>query len=177
MLWWLPTFFILSSLRSTAAQAQASCLPFYSWASNSQNQSPCQVAASLLTVCNGSPFPVLPLPANSEYLGPTLQDANPCQCNTVTYSLMSACGACQGQDYVSWSVWTTNCATVYGNIFPEPIPSGVSVPGWAYLDVEAEGNFDQTNAKNNISRHLLQYRPRQAQLHRHLPLYPPNRPK
>lgn len=91
-------------------------------ASNSQNQSPCQVAASLLTVCNGSrmcnglwlriiatqvthnfilAFPVLSLPANSEYVGPTLQGANPCQCNTVTYSLMSACGACQGQDYVS----------------------------------------------------------------------------
>ncbi|KAF8201562.1 hypothetical protein BJ912DRAFT_506116 [Pholiota molesta] len=136
MLWLLSTFFTFSYLQSTAAQSDASCLPFYNWTSNAENQTPCSVASSLLAVCNGGPFPVAALPDNTHYLGPTLQNANPCQCNTVTYSLMSACGACQGRTYLSWSVWSANCAMVYTDTYPEPIPSGVSVPGWAYLDVE-----------------------------------------
>ncbi|PPQ64694.1 hypothetical protein CVT26_002784 [Gymnopilus dilepis] len=38
---------------------------------------------------------------------------------------------------------------VYVGSFPEAIPAGVAVPGWAYLDVTAEDNFDQTNAKKD----------------------------
>ncbi|KAF4614942.1 hypothetical protein D9613_002754 [Agrocybe pediades] len=100
-------------------------------------------------VCNNGSFPIEVLPAMSHYLGPTLQTANPCQCNTVTYSLMSACGACQGRTYLSWSVWSANCPTVSINTYPEPIPSGVAIPGWAYLDVKATDNFDPTLAKEN----------------------------
>ncbi|KAF9475049.1 hypothetical protein BDN70DRAFT_280485 [Pholiota conissans] len=80
-----------------------------------------------------------------------ITNANPCQCNTVTYSLMSACGACQGRTYLAWSVWSANCVMVYTDTYPEPLPSGVSVPGWAYLNVEAKDNFDQINARNNAN--------------------------
>ncbi|KAF8969855.1 hypothetical protein BDZ97DRAFT_1754280 [Flammula alnicola] len=157
MLWWLLTFFTFSLLQGISAQSDASCLPFYNWTFNSEKKSPCDIASSLLAVCNNGSFPVDALPDSSHYLGPSLQNANACQCNTVTYSLMSACGACQGQIYLpqphyfSWSVWSANCAMVYVDTYPEPIPSGVSVPGWAYLDVEANDDFDQTNAKNHAN--------------------------
>lgn len=76
-------------------------------------------------------YAVAPLPAtDSHYLGPPLSSANSCLCSTVAYSLMSACGICQGSDiikyvlppcvsslfdtkmYLSWSTWSANCATV-----------------------------------------------------------------
>ncbi|KAF8163452.1 hypothetical protein B0H34DRAFT_324108 [Crassisporium funariophilum] len=152
MLWWLLSCFFLSAkLQGIAAQSDATCLPFYDWTFNSQKKSPCEVASSLLAVCNGGPFPVEALPDLSHYVGPSLGAANPCQCNTVTYSLMSACGACQGRTYLSWSVWSANCATVEFSSYPEPIPLGTSVPGWAYLDVQSEDNFDQTLAKQNAN--------------------------
>lgn len=47
------------------------------------------------------------LPDQTHYLGPTLALANPCQCNTVVYSLMSACGACQGRTYDSYASFLT----------------------------------------------------------------------
>ncbi|KAF8798152.1 hypothetical protein BYT27DRAFT_7227800 [Phlegmacium glaucopus] len=165
MLWWLLSFLAFSvNWDGTIAQSNASCLPFYNWTFNSMKQSPCQVASSLLAVCNNGPFPVSALPSTSHYAGPSLQGANPCQCNTVTYSLMSACGACQGQTYLSWSVWSANCLTVHLSSFPEPIPSGVFVPGWAYLDVQADDNFDQSLARQNASKQS-----RRLFLHRQAP--------
>lgn len=152
MLWLLLSLFTLSAkLQSSSAQSDVSCLPFYNWTFNSHNQSPCDVASSLLAVCNNGPYPVEGLPDSSHYLGPTLQNANPCQCSTVTYSLMSACGACQGRSYLSWSVWSANCPMVYVGSYLEPIPTGVAVPGWAYLDVEANDNFDQSLAKQDAN--------------------------
>ncbi|KAF5330579.1 hypothetical protein D9619_005903 [Psilocybe cf. subviscida] len=151
MLWLFPTLFTLSTLRAVSAQSSASCLPFYSWTFNSHKKSPCEVASSLLAVCNNGPVPVDGLPTDSHYVGPTLQNANACQCNTVVYSLMSACGACQGRTYLSWSVWSANCPMVSINSYPEPIPAGVAVPGWAYLDVKATDNFDQSTAKDNAN--------------------------
>ena len=67
----------------------------------------------------------------SYYLGPSGIDASDlCKCNTVTYSLISACGACQGANWlrydpyhcsllntswelthtiISWSEYSFNC--------------------------------------------------------------------
>jgi len=150
MLWFLLSLLTFSAnVQNISAQSNVTCLPFYNWTSNSHGQTPCQVASSLLAICNNGPFPIEPLPDSSLYLGPSLQDANACQCSTVTYSLMSACGACQGQTYLSWSVWSENCPMVYISSFPEPLPAGVAVPGWAYLNVTEEDNFDQTNAKKD----------------------------
>lgn len=152
MLWFFLSLLTLSAnLQGVSAQSDASCLPFYNWTSNSHKQTPCDVASSLLAICNNGPFPVDALPDSTHYLGPSLQDANPCQCSTVTYSLMSACGACQGRTYLSWSVWSANCPTVSLSSFPEPIPAGVAVPGWAYLDVQANDDFDQSLAKQDAN--------------------------
>ncbi|KAJ3509630.1 hypothetical protein NLJ89_g5123 [Agrocybe chaxingu] len=145
-------FYLAAGLHGVFAQSDASCLPFYNWTFNSHNESPCEVASSLLAVCNGGPYPVDALPDASHYIGPSLDNANPCQCNTVVYSLMSACAACQGRTYLFWSVWSANCVTVYINEFPAPLPSGVFVPGWAYLDIKTLDNFDQSNARANANR-------------------------
>ncbi|PPR02063.1 hypothetical protein CVT24_011162 [Panaeolus cyanescens] len=148
----LSLFTFSLHFQETLAQSDASCLPFYTWTFNSQDKTPCEVASSLLSVCNNGPFFVHALPDNSHYLGPvTVAGATPCECNTVVYSLMSACGACQGKTYLSWSVWSANCPTTYTSGYPEQIPQGVAVPGWAYLDVTANDNFDQTNARANAN--------------------------
>lgn len=44
-------------------------------------------------------YTIDPLPANTHYIGPWVADANPCECNTVTYSMISACGVCQNRTY------------------------------------------------------------------------------
>lgn len=78
-------------------------------------------------VAHGHRVPALP-PANI-YYGPTLDAVNPCACSSVVYSLMSACGACQGARYLSyvsrsscrgflepdqrWPKWNANCQQVY----------------------------------------------------------------
>ena len=50
-------------------------------------------------------FTIPPLAADSySYVGPTGagDTADLCKCNTVVYSLMSACDACQGADWFSY---------------------------------------------------------------------------
>jgi len=135
------------SLFAAAQTTNATCDVAHNWAFNSQKQSPCQVASALLAVCTGS-YEVLALPANSHYAGPdTVQDANPCQCNTVVYSLLSECGLCQERTITMWSLWEVNCDSVSISSFPMPIPAGLHVPGWAYLDPETSGDmFDESLA-------------------------------
>ncbi|KAJ3568736.1 hypothetical protein NP233_g5528 [Leucocoprinus birnbaumii] len=63
---------------------------------------------------------------------------------------MSACAACQGRSYITWSEWTANCPNVSSG-FPEQLPTGLHVPGWAYLDPRPSGTFDQIRAQQNIN--------------------------
>lgn len=46
-------------------------------------------------------YNIAALPNNTVYLGPTIDEVNPCQCNTVVYSLMSACALCQNRNVIS----------------------------------------------------------------------------
>jgi hypothetical protein len=87
---------------------------------NSLTQSPCDVAYELASVCvNGrewflvqliilvlnslanaaesNPQPLLP---DYAYIGPTPAYANLCLCSSVYYSLKSACGYCQGRQFI-----------------------------------------------------------------------------
>ena len=97
--------------------------------SNSINQNPCEVAAYLQSTCSqGSEcfsffqiprpalyendcitssslpaFTVPALPVGFQYSGPTAQGGDDlCKCNTVTYSLLSACGGCQEDLWISY---------------------------------------------------------------------------
>jgi hypothetical protein len=115
---------------------------------NSLGQDPCLVSAYLESTCNGgSPssfflyhlpiltsrtaFSVPALQPGYEYTGPSIDDYNLCKCNTVVYSLLSACDACQGAEWISyvlhpppsptwlisfffsWALYSENCSTVY----------------------------------------------------------------
>ncbi|KAI6128276.1 hypothetical protein EDD17DRAFT_846712 [Pisolithus thermaeus] len=113
---------------------------------NSKNQSPCLVAAYVESVCFGNQFNVQSLDPGNEYSCPSGNNANACTCNTVTYSLLSACAACQNGTYVDWFAWVLNCSTTYVG-YPESIPSGTAIPHWAYQDVTPDGNFNVTLAK------------------------------
>jgi hypothetical protein len=124
---------------------------------NSLGQSPCAVAAYLQSVCGHGgaandlaiSFPrffhkdrraVFTIPTltseGTVYTGPTgpSDEDDLCKCNTVVYSLMSACGACQGSNWFScvprpplsflilsrrsdgtirrWNTWKQNCTSV-----------------------------------------------------------------
>jgi hypothetical protein len=55
-------------------------------------------AVSSLTV-----FTVDPLLPGNEYFGPSGTDnSNLCKCSTIAYSLVSACAACQGADWITY---------------------------------------------------------------------------
>ena len=51
------------------------------------------------------------IPVGNHYLGPTPSTATPCECSSVTYSLLSACGGCQNRTFIDWLTWSENCAT------------------------------------------------------------------
>ncbi|KAJ7097754.1 hypothetical protein B0H15DRAFT_822518 [Mycena belliarum] len=147
----LLVFCLLGRALLTIAQStNATCAPSHKWAYNSHQQSPCVVASSLLAVCYGA-YNVAALPDQFHYGGPDIQNANLCQCNTVVYSLLAECGLCQNRTAVMWSVWETNCPSVSISSFLKPIPAGLHVPGWAYLDVKAGDMFNETLAQINAN--------------------------
>ncbi|KAI6005670.1 hypothetical protein EDD15DRAFT_661020 [Pisolithus albus] len=133
-------------LRAAAQQTTASCLSQFSWMDNSKNQNPCLIAAYVQGACSGGQFTVDPLAVNTHYVGPYVDEANACECNTVTYSLVSACAICQNRTYIAWSSWATNCSTVYTG-YPENVPSGTAIPQWAYQDVSSTDDFNATLAE------------------------------
>lgn len=114
---------------------------------NSLGQTPCLVTAYLGSPCSGGSYQIFPIPAGTQYLGPPLDGTNPCQCNSVIYSLTSACGVCQGLIPVTWSSWKTYCSTAYTQLYPTTIPTGTAVPNWAYLDVVTGDIFNATAAR------------------------------
>ncbi|KAJ7444912.1 hypothetical protein FB451DRAFT_74078 [Mycena latifolia] len=136
----LASFALLLLQVASQTSNVTTCTPLYQWSLNSKNQTPCLVAAFLESVCEG-PVNVDTIPENNHYTGPILSGATLCRCSTVTYSLISACGACQGRKFISWTEWATNCSQVEVGQFLQTIPSQVVVPPWAYLDVTKTDNI------------------------------------
>ncbi|KAG1746108.1 hypothetical protein EDB19DRAFT_1690368 [Suillus lakei] len=129
--------------------ANITCLSSFGWMNNSLGQNPCLVTAYLGSPCGGGSYEINVIPAGTQYSGPPLNGTNPCQCNSVTYSLTSACGVCQGLIPVTWSSWKTNCSTAFTQLYPTTIPTGTAVPNWAYLDVVTGNVFNATAAQLN----------------------------
>ncbi|KAJ7120501.1 hypothetical protein C8R43DRAFT_83195 [Mycena crocata] len=148
------------------------CIPLYQWTVNSKQQTPCLVAAYLESTCQGrkslafrmscsdrtiSAVGVNAIPEQTHYEGPSALNATLCSCSTVTYSLISACGACQGRRFGNWTEWASNCPQVEVAQFLQAIPAEVVVPSWAYLNVtETDNNFNpiranQTNSDSTTS--------------------------
>jgi len=124
------------------------CVASYDWSINSLGQTPCLVAAYLESLC-GVPTMVSSIPNGTHYLGPTSpSQQDPCKCSTVTYSVVSACGGCQGRTYQNWTTWSQFCDNVEIATFPQVIPTEVQVPAWAYVNITSIGdNFDPTFAQ------------------------------
>ena len=90
-------------------------------------------AVNLYYLLSFSAYTVPSLQPGYHYIGPTggAQAGDLCVCNTITYSLMSACDGCQGSDWIaydfhvvvlfstagayvsaiSWSDYSNNCTT------------------------------------------------------------------
>ncbi|KZS96129.1 hypothetical protein SISNIDRAFT_451821 [Sistotremastrum niveocremeum HHB9708] len=116
------------------------------WAFNSLNQSPCLVAADLGAVCSSTGTYTVPALGAGQFYTPSTADTH-CECSTVTYSLLAACSLCQGQTPSTWTFYDENCTSISPSVFPLPIPSGVTVPHWAFQDVNSSGNFNATLAQ------------------------------
>ena len=56
-----------------------------------------------VAVSSRAAFIISPLLSGQEYLGPTVSEGSDlCACNTVTYSLISGCGACQSATWIEY---------------------------------------------------------------------------
>jgi len=120
----------------------------YEWSYNSLGQNPCAVAAYLTSSCNNGSYTVPPISPPSVYAGQTSWGENVCLCNTVVYSLVSACAACQGASWVLYSTWTYNCSSwSQPTTYSLAIPNGTRVPHWAYYDVAWNNNWNATAAQ------------------------------
>ncbi|KAG2078814.1 hypothetical protein BDR04DRAFT_4714 [Suillus decipiens] len=112
---------------------------------NSIEQDPCLVTAYLLghsRFYHGTFATWFP----PYYGAPT--GANRCECNTVTYSMISACSVCQNGSYMSWSSWSSGCTMMSIGEYPLDIPAGTKVPNWAFMDVTG-GGFNSAAAQSN----------------------------
>ncbi|OBZ76312.1 hypothetical protein A0H81_03608 [Grifola frondosa] len=134
--------------------AQATCMTGFEWMYNSMGQSPCLVAGYLSVPCGfTNPNDIFPLANNKTFYAPT-GGALECDCNTVAYSMLSACSLCQGAIVGSWTDYSSNCTNssiVIGNYW-EDLPVGTTVPAWAYLNVTVQNTFDVVAAQAFASR-------------------------
>ncbi|KAJ8487483.1 hypothetical protein ONZ51_g4144 [Trametes cubensis] len=135
--------YYVSTLQGVTGQGtSAICQAAYSWMSNDKDQSPCLVASYLLSPCSTPAASwVYPLTPGYHYNTPTDSptSATSCRCSTVFYSMISACATCQGLeiDVVP---------------YPDDIPSVISVPAWAYIDITRYGTFSAVAAEEVASQ-------------------------
>ncbi|KAI1797095.1 hypothetical protein LXA43DRAFT_502168 [Ganoderma leucocontextum] len=140
---------------ASAQATDATCLSEYAWMTNSLGQSPCWVTAWLYVPCwgSGESSHVNKLTVGSPYTGPWKAQGPQCECNTVIYSTLAACGICQIGDVTGvqaiekWPMYSTNCSTTYNETYPWGILGGTAVPEWAFLDVISNGTFNLDAAK------------------------------
>ncbi|KAH9984237.1 hypothetical protein BJV77DRAFT_202333 [Russula vinacea] len=114
------------------------CNSTWAWSYNELAQNPCMIRAFMMSTCTGGSFTTWPLQPRVAYAGPNGTigaNLKLCMCTTVAYSLISACGGCQGGTWITWSEYSANCTTTPpAPEFPNPVPEGTRVPYWALLD-------------------------------------------
>ncbi|KAH9054916.1 hypothetical protein EDB87DRAFT_1361132 [Lactarius vividus] len=127
-------------------------LSSWRWSFNSLDQNPCGVTAYMMSTCYHGGFAMNPLGLGDiAYAGPSredVRDAGPCWCNTVAFSLISACSECQGGQSLLWSEYYLNCTRILEpSTFPNPVPAGTRVPQWALLDITLANFWSASTAQ------------------------------
>ncbi|KAI9455007.1 hypothetical protein BJY52DRAFT_692453 [Lactarius psammicola] len=146
----LSYLLVVASARAQLQVSAPNCSDStYAWSFNSLQQNPCLVTAFLAAVCNNGVFSIPTLLPGNSYTGPNGPDNDDiCKCNTVIYNLISACDACQGESWIPYSAWSSNCTTkATPGTFPEPVPSGTRVPHWAYNDSSIDDSWNISAAR------------------------------
>ncbi|KAF8723784.1 hypothetical protein AX14_008680 [Amanita brunnescens Koide BX004] len=128
----------LAAVPAVVAQVASCTDSNFHWTYNSLGQDPCDVAMVLSQPCGGG-YTFGPLVSGQEY---TPAEVNDCTCNTVRYSLISACAACQDGTWLPFSNYSKSCTQRFVQQYPETIPSNTRVPHWAYLTLSSSGTFD-----------------------------------
>ncbi|KAH9052234.1 hypothetical protein EDB87DRAFT_566831 [Lactarius vividus] len=151
----IPSIAVLTSLvlfaASDFAAAQINapdCSSSWDWTSNTLGQSVCMVTAYMLATCNSSVFTVNPLTSEEAY-GYMLDESDfeRCECNVIAYNLLSACEACQRAKGSTWEWYSGNCPVGIDPLpFPNPVPSGTSLPQWALVDSTRTNNWNIAEA-------------------------------
>ncbi|KAF8502640.1 hypothetical protein F5888DRAFT_1665805, partial [Russula emetica] len=144
------SFFSSFAVAQSAPNCSTDFGTSWDWSYNSLGQNPCMVASYMITECVGA----RPVESGTIwYTGPDALDGSNklCLCSTVTYSLLSACGTCQGPaaNLISWSQYAYNCTTTSmpPGSFPDPIPAGTRLPQWALLDVTSENHWNASKSQ------------------------------
>ncbi|KAG8953407.1 hypothetical protein FRC04_002249 [Tulasnella sp. 424] len=120
-----------------------SCKSSAAWLSNQLGQSPCAVYGYISSVCTADQNWVVTRPKNATYDPPSRDIASACQCNTVAYNLMEACGYCQGAQIGDWKSWIANCPAAYvSKEYKQAVPSETVIPPWALEDSSQAGTWD-----------------------------------
>lgn len=133
-----------------ARTANATCSSASQWMDNAQGDDPCKIASALLGKCQSNGvYYVPPTSTGLPYLPPSKQQVNPCQCNTVAYSLMSACAVCQDGTFPDFITWTSNCPPVLVEYqgYPNQTTSNLNVPSYAFLPLTSNNEFNVAGAK------------------------------
>ncbi|KLO10746.1 hypothetical protein SCHPADRAFT_942608 [Schizopora paradoxa] len=155
---WTSSSTVILAWLATSARAQGttvSCLPGNEFLNNALGQTPCMLFAILSSGCNSSAVSISPLPQGEQgkqlvYLNPPNNGIGPsslCTCNSVTYSIMSACSICQSQTYMTWDNWSGPCSSKALGQFSTELPPGASVPAWAFASLPSTGTFDVAIAR------------------------------
>ncbi|EIW84647.1 hypothetical protein CONPUDRAFT_134612 [Coniophora puteana RWD-64-598 SS2] len=151
--WIGATTIVVGLGRMAGAQStNVTCPSSMDWAKNSLGQNPCLMGAYAYEPCDGS-IEVATLPDGNVYAGPfSSNDSVACLCNTVTYYLFAACGACQNHSAQAWNAWSNFCNSSgpYIQVYPAGVPAGTAFPPWAYLPI-VSNSWDQDLAVQNAS--------------------------
>jgi hypothetical protein len=134
-----------------------------SWASNGDNQNPCQIWQTLGQKCNPS-FTVSALEPESSsnsltsgfYAAPTGSGADNCQCSHIAYSLMAACSWCQEGVYsidgwLSEEKWKASCSNYNSDGLTNVDTTGLNIPPYATQPIPGPV-WDPTDAQANQVR-------------------------
>ncbi|KAH9928436.1 uncharacterized protein BXZ73DRAFT_102277 [Epithele typhae] len=147
----LSTLTLFSYYTRAQVHTNATCSSEFDWMNNSKGQSPCLITAWLWSPCFFPESFVPALAPGGLYGGPiSTSESNLCECNTVAFATIAACGICQGRGdgVIPWSAYDRFCTdTAAVSKYPFNVPSGTEIPAWAFQDVTENNALDVDAAK------------------------------